>query len=210
MQPHKRKREPRPGDHRGTAFNNPRPGTKWHELAARLGCLPKQSARETEAELFGVLYDDAFAKLMARRESELKALTEKEAQDLAAKAAADLVAWFTWAFGDKPKRTGSPGRDPFLEVVIAAIFTARWASTKGAQSSGRIFTALGRSLGLSPDTVRRAALSGGRRYLSAHQVVPQDGSDAEKAKLEISLMTLEDMFKRAQLTAAEMGICKNA
>lgn len=53
-------------------------------------------------------------------------------------------------------------------------------------------------------------MSGCRLYLNARQVVPQGGSDAEKAKLEISLMTLEDMFKRAQQTAAEMGICKNA
>lgn len=210
MQPHKRKREPRPGDHRGTAFNNPRPGTKWHALAAAIGYDAETTEEQADAALFSAALDLSRDRLATEATEGERLLSDRQRENLAIMEAADVVAVSEWIFGGKPKKVGNPGRDPSLEVAIAGAVAAMKLSEVGKPASPAIHAKVGKVLGLAPDTVRRACKAGWSR-LHALALAPIDTEDT-RAMLRHKLVALHfwTVFRRSLAASAEIGICKNA
>lgn len=200
----KRRIEPRPGSTRGNAFNDPRPGTKWHALLTELGYRHGTKP----VDLFGELVDFHEAELAGQYGAKGVLLELAHLDHLAIAEAANSVAALETVAASRPKQAGNPGRETVLELVIAWLCAAEASNTARPKSENALYLSVARKLGLPPSTVRRASRSAGKCIsLAIAPISPQAADAKELADLRIAVLAILRDVERA---ATRLGLCNNS
>lgn len=200
----KRRIEPRPGSTRGNAFNDPRPGTKWHALLTELGY--RHGAKPVD--LFGELVDFHEAELADQYEAKGAQLEPAHLEHLAIAEAANSVAAFEAVAASQPRQAGNPGRETVLELVIAWLCAAEASTPNRPKSENALYLSVARKLGLPPSTVRRASRSAGKCIsLAIAPISPQAADAEERADLRVAVLAILRDVERA---ATRLRLCNNS
>lgn len=200
----KRRIEPRPGGTKGNAFNDPRPGTKWHALLTELGYRHGTKP----GDLFGELVDFHKTYLADQYEATGAHLQPAHLEHLAIAEAGNSVAAFETVADSRPRQAGNPGRETVLELVIAWLCAVEASTPKRPKSENALYLSVARKLGLPPSTVRRASRSAGNCISLAIAPIPTQAADAqERADLRVAVLSI---FRDVERAAARLGLCNNS
>lgn len=200
----KRRIEPRPGSTRGNAFNDPRPGTKWHALLTELGYRHGTKP----VDLFGELVDFHEAELAGQYGAKGLYLEPAHLEHLAIAEAANSVAAFETVAASQQRQAGNPGRETVLELVVAWLCAAEASTSSPPKSENARYMSVARKLGLPPSTVRRASRSAGKCITLAIAPIPPQAADAtERADLRIAVLSI---FREVERAATRLWLCNNS
>jgi hypothetical protein len=198
----KRRIEPRPGSTRGNAFNDPRPGTKWHALLTEIGYRHGTKP----GDLFGELVDFHQTDLADQYEAKGAQLQPAHLEHLAVMAAAETVAALEWLEDSKPRQRGSPGRADLLEIGVAYLCAReRLAQGENATRSSTA-TAVARRLGLQPNTVARASRSG---WIKLHGAFAKTETETDPWG-ELASLAVAQFLTLFIREATRLGLCNNS